>query len=509
MTIRKKLILLYAGLLGIVIIFFGLGVFSVIRTTWIETVDSTLRETADQVITNIATYPLREFGSPTRIMMVLPQLDIFRASNILVQAWAPKSDDSGGVELKASSENLRNYDQPLDGNALNGTSSQFSTVKISSAEVRVLTIPLRMSGQDTSFGMIQVADSLETVNQATNRLSLFMLGGGILAILASLGLGYWLSDQTLKPIEALTAAADTIATAKDLETRLTWNGPMDELGRLTVVFNRMMDRLEHLFTAQRRLVADVSHELRTPLTAIRGNLDLVKRYGMDDMSMDAMQSETARMSRMVDDLLLLARADYGNLTIEMSEVDLDTVVSDVFKEARILAKDRNLLVRIHQIEPVRLNGNSDRLKQLLLNLVGNAIKFTPDGGQIGLALRAAGKEAILQVTDTGVGIEAEDLGHVFDRFYQADTSRTRIHNTGGAGLGLSIAKWIVEAHGGTIEVKSTPNVQTVFTVRLPMEPQAIPLVSEDGQSYSAIALQKLGIARRKQAVETVVGEPRS
>jgi len=325
-------------------------------------------------------------------------------------------------------------------------------------------------------------------------------------VLASLGLGYWLSDQTLKPIEALTEAADNIATAKDLETRLNWNGPMDELGRLTVVFNRMMDRLEHLFTAQRRLVADVSHELRTPLTAIRGNLDLVKRYGMDDTSLEAMQSETARMSRMVDDLLLLARADYGNLTIEMSEIDLDTVVGEVFKEARILAKDRNLLVRIHQIEPVRLNGNADRLKQLLLNLVSNAIKFTPDGGQIGLALRHSGNEAILQVTDTGVGIEPEDLTHVFDRFYQADTSRTRVSNSGGAGLGLSIAKWIVEAHGGTIEVKSTPNVQTVFTVKLPISQQTFPLVSEDGQSYSSMALQKLGLSRRKHVSETPIEE---
>ncbi len=507
MTIRKKLILLYAGLLGIVIILFGLGVFSVIRSTWIETVDGTLHETADQVIKNSDSYSVREFGSPARIVMVLPQLDIFRASNILVQVWAPKADGSTGNELRAQSDNLRDYAQPLDDNSLTGTTAQFSTVKINNAEVRVLTVPLRISGQDASFGMIQVADSLETVNQATNRLSLFMLGGGILAVLASVGLGYWLSDQTLKPIEALTEAADNIATAKDLETRLTWTGPMDELGRLTVVFNRMMDRLEHLFTAQRRLVADVSHELRTPLTAIRGNLDLVKRYGMDDVSLEAMQSETARMSRMVDDLLLLARADYGNLTIEMSEIDLDTVVGEVFKEARILAKDHNLLVRIHQIEAVRLNGNADRLKQLLLNLVSNAIKFTPDGGQIGLALRHAGNDAILQVTDTGVGIEPEDLAHVFDRFYQADTSRTRIHDTGGgAGLGLSIAKWIVEAHGGTIEVKSTPNVQTVFTVKLPMSQQAFPLVSEDGQSYSSMALQKLGLSRRKTHIEPVVEE---
>ena len=206
MTIRKKLILLYAGLLGIVIILFGLGVFSVIRATWIETVDSTLRETADQVIKNSYPYAIKEFGSPTRTGMILPQLDIFRASNILVQAWVPKADGLGEMELEAQSDNLRDYNQPLDPHAFKTDATQFTTVKINNTELRVLTVPVRMTGQDDTVVTIQVADLLETVNQATNRLSLFMLGGGILAVLASIGLGYWLSDQTLKPIEALTEA---------------------------------------------------------------------------------------------------------------------------------------------------------------------------------------------------------------------------------------------------------------------------------------------------------------
>jgi signal transduction histidine kinase len=186
------------------------------------------------------------------------------------------------------------------------------------------------------------------------------------------------------------------------------------------VFNRLMDRLEHLFGAQRRLVADVSHELRTPLTAIRGNLDLIKRYGVDDDSLEAIASESERMARLVNDLLLLARADYGSMQIELSQVDLDTVVGEVFKEAKILAKDRDLQIHLVAIEPIRMMGNSDRLKQLLLNLVSNAIKFTPDGGQISLALRREGKMARLSVSDTGVGISADDVVRIFDRFYQAD-----------------------------------------------------------------------------------------
>lgn len=497
MTFRTKLILLYTGLIALVILLFGVGVFSIIRTTWIETVDAALRETADQVIKNSDSYLVGTFGTPSHIEVRLPELDVFRASGVMVQAWSLNPD--GSYELGDQSNNLRNYEKPLDPTVFDVTLPHYTAVKISGWELRVLTVPLRLNGQDNILGMIQVGASLETVNQATNRLSLFMLGGGILAMLSSLGLGYWLSNRTLKPIEALSQAADGIVTAKDLETRLDWKGPMDELGKLTVVFNRMMDRLEQLFNAQRRLVADVSHELRTPLTAIRGNLDLVKHYGMDDTSLEAMQSEAARMSRMVDDLLLLARADYGALSLDMSEVDLDTVVTDVFKEARVLAKDKNLVIKLPELEPLRIQGNSDRLKQLLLNLVSNAIKFTPDGGQISLSLRREDEDALLAVADTGIGIQPDDLEHIFDRFYRADTSRTRVHHTDGSGLGLAIAQWIAEAHNGTIAAHSIPATQTTFTVRLPLhKPEALPLVSDDGQSYTSAALQKLGLARRKR-----------
>ncbi|MEZ4671150.1 MAG: HAMP domain-containing sensor histidine kinase [Anaerolineae bacterium] len=505
MTFRTKLILLYTGLIALVILLFGIGVFSIIRTTWIETVDSALRETADQVIKNSNSYLVGTFGTPSHIEVRLPELDVFRASGVMVQAWSLNPD--GSHELGDQSNNLRSYDKPLDPEGFDNTLPRYTNVKISGWELRVLAVPLRLNGQENILGMIQVGASLETINQATNRLSLFMLGGGILAMLASLGLGYWLSNRTLKPINALSQAADGIVTAKDLETRLDWKGPMDELGRLTVVFNRMMDRLEQLFNAQRRLVADVSHELRTPLTAIRGNLDLIRHYGMDDTSLEAMQSEAARMSRMVDDLLLLARADYGNLALDMTEVDLDTVVTDVFKEARILAKDKHLVIKMPELEPLRIQGNADRLKQLLLNLVSNAIKFTPDGGQVSISLRQEDDCAILKVSDTGIGIQPDDLEHIFDRFYRADTSRTRVHSTDGSGLGLAIAKWISEAHNGTIEAHSIPGQQTTFTVRIPLyKASVIPLVSEDGYSYTTAALQKLGLSRRKRPQHETANE---
>lgn len=505
MTLRKKLILLYSGLLGIVIVAFGVGVFSVIRSTWVEAVDSTLEETRNQVTANSRALLIGEFGAPTQVGIGLPELDVFRASGVMVQVWSMQPN--GTYKLEAASNNLTAYANPLDSKAIGSDVPHYDNVQINNTEVRVLTASFRMNGQGHATGWIQIAASLETVNQATTRLLRFMALGGLLAMLASFGLGLVLSNQTLKPIEAITCAAESISSAKDLKTRLSWTGPMDELGRLTTVFNGMMDRLEHLFGAQRRLIADVSHELRTPLTAVRGHLDLIRRYGVDESSLEAIEDEAERMSRLVNDLLTLARADYGSVALDRVELDLDTLVTEVYRHAKILAGDRGLKIKLSAVEPVRIKGDPDRLKQLLLNLIQNSIKFTPDGGQIHLSLRREGGKAVLQVGDTGIGIQPDDLQHIFNRFYQADGSRTRSNEQDGAGLGLAIAKWIAEAHDGVIEAQSSPGIWTVFTVRLPIaasQPGTQPSANPSDEHANGSALQRLGFSRRKR--ETAAGE---
>jgi signal transduction histidine kinase len=252
--------------------------------------------------------------------------------------------------------------------------------------------------------------------------------------------------------------------------------------------------LEHLFSVQQRFVADVSHELRTPLTAIRGHVDLIKRYGMDAESMEAVESEVQRMSRLVNDLLLLARADNGELKLNLQPLDLDLILGEAYREARVLAKDRDLTINMVEFEPVRINGDADRLSQLLSNLVGNAIKFTPDGGHIMLSLRKTDHEAVLQVGDTGIGIPPEHLQRIFDRFYQADASRSRLGSEG-AGLGLSISQWITEAHGGRIQVESQVGSGTIFTVSIPHieEPERI--------QSAAVTRPRLTLIRRNPSVK--------
>jgi signal transduction histidine kinase len=249
-----------------------------------------------------------------------------------------------------------------------------------------------------------------------------------------------------------------------LDKRISQVGPQDEVGRLAKTFNIMLDRLEELFRAQQRFIADISHELRTPLTTIRGNVDLMRRMkSEDDESLNAIQAESDRMTRMVGDLLLLAQADAGQ-TIRRERVELDTLLLEVYRQMRLMAE--GIQLSIGEEDQAIVMGDADRLKQLLLNLVDNACKYTPKGGQVVLGLRCAEGWAQLSVADTGLGIPAQDLPHIFERFYRVDKARSRV--AGGTGLGLSIVQWIAQAHGGKIDVQSEPGQGTTFTVHLPL-----------------------------------------
>lgn len=502
MTIRSKLILLYSGLLAMIIVGFSISLFAVTRWVLVNSVDSTLAETADQIWKNSSTGEIRSFGSPSQIVIFLPpDLDFFRASGVVVQIWELQEDD---IRLVKASSNLDGYTNPLDPlsmqkeqeafqNSLEAPNSLYTTVRINGGDWRVLTLPYNIRGWRV---VIQAATSFEAVNQSSQGLLVIIVVATGIALIGSVVLGLWLANRVLKPIDDISRSAAQITAAADLKTRLAWNGPMDELGRLIMVFNSAMERLEHLFSVQQRFVADVSHELRTPLTAIIGNVEIIKRYGMDAESLDAIESEAQRMSRLVNDLLLLARADNGELKLNLEEIDLDIIVGEAYREARILAKDRDLKVTVLDFEPVRIKGDGDRLKQLLFNLIGNAIKFTPDGGQILLSLNKTERNAIIQVQDTGPGIAPDDMKRIFDRFYQADSSRARTHTSGeGAGLGLSIAWWIAQAHGGKIHVDSKVGEGTTFTISLPHieEPQRV--LSE------AVTRPRLSIIRRPPTPE--------
>jgi signal transduction histidine kinase len=283
--------------------------------------------------------------------------------------------------------------------------------------------------------------------------------------LLALVVGWFVARAALRPIGRISRTVQTIGGSRDLSRRLQFVGPMDEIGRLAATFDDMMDRLEESFETQKRFIADASHELRTPLTAIRGNADLITIAPPDerDQCISAIRREAERMSRLVNDLLLLAEADIAEQPIHPRTVDLADVVEDVFRAAQLLGGDKVEVV-LERADSVETQADPDRIKQLLLNLIDNAVKFTPSGGVVSLRLTREGDWAEVAVSDTGVGIAPEEQAAIFRRFYRVDTSRS----TKGSGLGLAICAWIVHAHKGTIAVSSNPGQGSTFAVRLPI-----------------------------------------
>jgi len=288
-----------------------------------------------------------------------------------------------------------------------------------------------------------------------------------LAILVTAVVGYFSVGIALEPLAHVTALADRIIHADDLSRRLPVpSGAGDEVWTLVQAFNATLGRLEALFQAQRRFIADVGHELRTPLTVIKGNAQWMRRIGeLDKEALDSIEEEADRMNRLVEDLLLLARAEAGKLPLRRDDVMLDAILTDVLREMQVVARAKGVHLQADMPQPVQVRGDADRLKQVFLNLVGNAVKYTPEGGKVMLSLTVEGEWAVCRVQDTGPGIPPEDLPHVFERFYRADKARSRGK---GFGLGLSIAYWIVKHHGGRIDVASRVGEGTTFTVYLPI-----------------------------------------
>jgi signal transduction histidine kinase len=305
---------------------------------------------------------------------------------------------------------------------------------------------------------------------STQKVLLWVLFVGAAISMTIAGLASWISTgQALTPLEMVTQTALQITRADDLSHRIPYHGPPeDEVGQLIHAFNQTLGRLENLFNTQRRFLADVGHELRTPLTVIKGNIDLMRRLDCtDEEAMESVENEVDRLTRLVGDLLLLAQAESGKLPLVRETVELDTLLLDVYSQMRVLAKGK-LDMHLGEIDQVLVCGDKDRLKQVMVNLIGNAINYTPTGGEVVVGLGKEGKQARLTVSDNGPGIPAEDLPYIFERFYRGEKSRTRTKDRKGFGLGLSIAYWIIRNHGGVIEVSSRLPQGTTFCVRIPL-----------------------------------------
>jgi two-component system, OmpR family, sensor kinase len=335
--------------------------------------------------------------------------------------------------------------------------------------VFVLPIPRASGGGSASDagGYVEGLIPLGAVDHSMQVFRLLLLGLSLFGLSVALLGSCLVAGSALRPVAQMIDTADGIARSRDLSRRLSVPRHRDEIGRLARTFNAMLTSIQGSYEAQRRFVADASHELRAPLTAIQANLELLQEHPdlLATEHAEALQEaarESSRLSRLVADLLALARADAG-VPIRRFAVDLDVLVLDAFHFARELAHEQT--VHLDPFEPVRVEGDEDRLKQLLVILIDNAVKYTPPGGTITLGLRSVHECAEITLRDTGVGISEDALPHVFERFYRADPARSR--DPGGTGLGLAIARWITEQHGGTVQIASQLGQGATVTVRLP------------------------------------------
>ncbi|UCC54375.1 MAG: HAMP domain-containing protein [Anaerolineaceae bacterium] len=473
MSIQNRLLIIYTIIFSMAFIVFAVIVYELPRSRILAQIDGDLKALATEVV---------QPGS-------LPEvLETFETASTLVIV----ADENG--EIVARSRNLTMFNDLLDPTA-GPYEESVSVVRHGSTQLRVYTVPLPGSDEQDPHYYLQVARLLDTYEQL-NRVSLTALLMGFAAATASLFVAVLLTPGLFKPLEDMATAARQITRADDLSRRVPYANRPDEIGDLARAFNQTLERLERLFRTQQRLLADVSHELRTPLTTIRGNLDLMRRMGeTDPQSLAAVQVEIERMTRLVGDLLLLARADSGGLPLERKPVELDYILFDVYRQVRIL--EPPVQIELTAVDQATVLGDADRLKQLLLNLVENAVKYTPPGGEVTLSLSKKEGWVYFEVSDTGIGIPPENLPHVFDRFYRVDKARTRAQ--GGSGLGLSIAKWVAQAHGGAIRVSSQVGEGTTFSVTLPLYSQQTDSTNDEDldQEKTRPSLRTLGANFRR------------
>lgn len=452
MSLRLRLTVLYSALMGVVLLTFGIAAYIVVDNVLLSSVDDALDEAADEFV---------ELASVNFVEEVqFLSLPANMGADISVQVWG--LDD----ELQASFGPLGQSRQAFDPFNKRTSQAVFQETSLNGRHLRVLNIPLEHN--DRRVAVMQVAMNLDTVATARSYLVTVMAVIWLYGVIMTAVASSYTVGRALEPMKSIVETAEHINRADDLSRRIPFQGSeQDEIGSLITTFNQTLERLETLFTSQQRFLADVSHELRTPLTVIKGNVDLMRRMKkFDEESLTSIDQEAGRLTRLVGGLLMLAQSESGKMPLNLRPVELDLLVTEVFQEMHILAGGK-VRVHLNEIDQLIVNGDRDRLKQVLINLVANAIQYTPQDGEIFLSLSKVKDQARIICRDTGPGIPAEDLPHIFERFYRAEKSRTRGKSTG-FGLGLSIAKWIVEHHGGRIEVTSRDGLGTTFAIWLPL-----------------------------------------
>jgi heavy metal sensor kinase len=479
MSLRLRLTVLTGLLTGGTVLLFALVFYLVLQDDLLDEVDGHLRERAELVIQT-----LKADGDLSNDNSLPPPSALveFTTPGIYVALLAPNG------QVRAASANVPGGRLPtapdLIAAAQRGRNTTGTVTTGADEQLRLLVAPVHLDGSPGP--LLVVAESLEPLQRALAQARVLLLICGTLALGLAAGGAAMLTGQALGPIARLTRAAANIAATGHYQERVPLPRRNDEIGQLATTINELIATVERTLGQQRQFLADTSHELRSPLTVVLANLNLLRR-DLDprerELSVQEATAEAQRMRKLVNALLLLAQADAAQV-IAQAPVRFDELVDEVVATARRQAPGH--LVQTHVEGPVIVMGDWERLTQLLRNLLENALYHTPPDTGIDVRLRRSDNMAQLVVADTGPGISAEHLPHIWDRFYRVDKARSRA--LGGTGLGLAIVKYIAEAHGGNASVVSEPARGTTFTVLLPLAAE-MRLAEQSSQTATAWASQ--------------------
>lgn len=454
MPLRWRLTLWHLGLTALGVLVLIWVSYRVLSDSLRAEIDRTLDERANHVADAVAVVPNRPIVGISQTTT-----DEFRSPGVYVQLF----DDQGRVV--AHSINLGAQQLPTTADEIEqmlAGETFYLTSRVEGQPVRLYHRPLTRNG--LFIGAVLVGQSLAGLEATLGRLRLiYVIGTGFILIFGWLG-GWILASQGLQPIARIARAARETVRAEDLTRRVPYSGPADEVGTLATTYNEMLDRLQGLFEAQRRFLAEAAHELRTPLASMLGNVDLLGRFGDDPTRRQetvlALQRTGRHVARLLDDLLLLAQAEAG-WHLELRPLAVDDIFLEVYESARTIPGGVGLTLTA--CEPACILGDPDRLRQVFLNVIDNALKYSPATERVELRLWRDDGQVKVCVSDQGPGIPPAALPHIFEPFYRAHAGE-RVR---GVGLGLAIVRWIVTEHGGQVTLGSSNGRGTTLSLAFP------------------------------------------
>ena len=462
-SIRLKLTFWYTGLLTLTCLLLGGLTYGLLSYSLNRDIDYALRGIADVLSTTVA----------RRTDTILPAEidDIFRQ----FFGFSPLERHIDFFNLSGQRQRGQNKEKsllevPLSKSALQAAAQGqqvFETIREeNSPALRVLTTPVLDNGRVVN--VVRVGMSLENMQETQKRFLLILSGLLPIALLLSGGGGWLLAGRVLRPIDAMTRSANRIS-AEHLSQRLGVSGSDDELDRLAQTINDMLDRIDGSVQEMRRFSADASHELQTPLTILKGEIEVAllkqRTQAEYEQVLNSCLEEIDRINKLVEGLLLLARADVGALRLDLEPVDMAQLTQQLCNQLQPLARHHDIHLHHEVLKSVVVDGDELQLQRMLMNLIDNGIKYTPDGGQVGVSVEQSKNAAVVRVKDTGPGFSPEEAEKIFDRFHRAPQARQQ--HSQGSGLGLSIARSIALAHGGDITVESHPGAGSTFSVQIP------------------------------------------